>query len=772
MKTKSTLASLCLIAAGLGTLGSASPARAADAAPAPAAPPAPAAADPAAKVTLPQKYDDQRVIRDFMAKLTEKDFTHGITAELPIPPVDPDPEHQYRAYLMSMVQQPHVGGKRGIGAVNCPPLNFLLTTIEGPKAIIIPPVWPEALGTFIQWDSPANLYRGNKALKMRAFVTCAIKMMMFDDHLERLGGRADWSGYNLIQAASAYPVFKAELPAEVQKAFEAGLLRLGRRVIAMGPKGGECDYELSAPVALWYVANGTGDAAFAKEAEAYTNKILASPKFLHPAGYWVEGGGFDVGFGGMANFWAVWLAVASDWPAAKEAVDKIYRLRAHLILPEPDGTRAGPTAFNDRLGSPASEDQWDWDGSREPAAAMITDEALCQFKLPTQEQLEGGMTIRVRTFNGHLYGDLKNAPYMEPDGKRSNRYLENDELRGAPWRYAIFPNGFNYPIEVNPGHDFYRPGSWAHIVDLQKKNSPMLKSPYLREGNFVRNFGDAFIATKQKGFAAVLHVGPVGDPIPEEPMFFFNGILGFGGGQLSAFWTPTAGSAILARRGGMAMHGTTPVNYDKIEEWRTWPLHAVTGVTAEGKVFTSGRISKPVVASDIKENVADVKVSGVIPAKLSGQEGGITGELSYARAFHIDDKGVHVETTLSGDGKDKIAELYETIHVFHRDANKQPNAKGAAIEFRAGGADAKWAPATDAWTEKVQAVRVTRFAGTVVITFDSPRRVKLSPKDWGDTFLSRGTARTVLVDLLETGDQPAAVKEAKKVGYLVAAGEK
>ncbi|MCX5659688.1 MAG: hypothetical protein NTW19_08205 [Planctomycetota bacterium] len=768
MKTKTTLASLCLIAAGLC---SASPARAADPAPAPAAP---AATAPAAKVMLPQKYDDQRILRDYMAKLAEKDFEHGVTDKLSVPPPDPDSEHRYRTYIMSMLQQPHVGGKRGIGALNCPSSNFLLTTIEGPKAIIVPPVWPEAMGTFIKWDSLGNVYRENKGLKMRTFVTCVVKMLMFDDYLEHTpAARADWCGYNLITCASSYPVFKGVLPAEVQKAFEAGLLRVGKRVLAMGPKGGECDFEMSAPVALWYVANATGDAAFAKEAQAAADKICANPKFLHPAGYWIEGGGLDLGFGGMANFWTVWLALASDWPSVKEAVDRNYRLRAHLTLPEPDGTRTGPSEFNDRLGSPACEDQWDWDGSREPAAGMVTDEALCQFKLPTEEQLDGAMANRTNTFGGHLYGSLRNAPYMGPEGKAyAGRYLENDELRGHPWLWRILPNGVNYPIEVNPGHDLYRPGSWAHILDLQKKNSPMLKSPYLREGNFVRNFGDAFIAAKQKGFAAVLHVGPVGDPVPDEPMFFFNGILGFGGGQLAAFWTPTAGSAILARRGGMAMHGLTPVNYDKIEAWRTWPIHAVTGVTVKGKVFTSGRITKPVVASDIKEDVADVKVSGMIPATINGQEGGIVGSLSYARVFHIDDKGVHVETTLSGNGKDNIAELYETIPVYHRDTTKQPAAKPAVIEFRAGGADANWAPATDAWTEQVQAVRVTRFEGSVVITFDAPRRVKLSPADWADPFLSKGTGRTVLVDLLENGDQPATVKEAKKVGYLVAAGEK
>ena len=207
---------------------------------------------------------------------------------------------------------------------------------------------------------------------------------------------------------------------------------------------------MGVPVALWYAANATGDAALMEEAQAYAKKLCTDPRVFHPAGYWVERGGLDVGFGGMANFWSVWLALASDWPFVKETVGKAYRLKSHLALPDPDGKLAGPTAFNNRLGSPSSEDQWDWDNAREHAAAMVTDEAVIWAKLPTAEALAAGVKTRTNVFNDHLFG-LKNAPYRLPDGKRSGRYLENSELRGVPWRWSIFPNGFNYPVEVIPG---------------------------------------------------------------------------------------------------------------------------------------------------------------------------------------------------------------------------------------------------------------------------------------------------------------------------------
>lgn len=751
-RTTSALLAALAMALPLGAPG----AFAADAAPA-AAP----AAAATARVMLPQAQEYQRTLRAYMATLTEKDFDPGVTGKVTTPPVNPDKEYQYRQFLLAIQQGPHVGGKRGTPAVNAPPLNFLLTTIEGPTAVIAPPVWVEALGSFIAWDSPGNVYRDNKALKMRAFVTAATKLIMIDNHLDVNAAsgitRADWNCYNVIMAASAYPVFKGVLPPEVQKAYETGLLRLARKVMAKGPVGAEPDSEMGVAVGLWYAAQATGDVAFTKEAEAYAKKLCTDPRFLHPAGYWVEGGGLDLGFGGMPNFWTTWLALASNWPFAKEAVDKVYRLKSHLILPEPDGTVTGPTAFNSRLGSPASEDQWDWEGSRDHGAAMITDEAASMIKFPTDEELSKSLERRTQIIADHLYGGLRNAY------DKTGRYLENDELRGSPWRWGVFPNGTNYPIEVNPSYEFYRKDAWAHLEKLRKENSPMLKSPYLRDGDFTHNFGNAFISVKHKSFAAVVHVGPVGDPAPDELMAFYKGPLGYGGGQLSAFWTPEAGSALLGRRSGFAMHGANPMFYDKIEEWRTWPLHAVSGATADGKFFTSARITKPKTTVDTKPNLTEAKVTGDIPQTFIGQEGGLTGKLQYARSFRIDDKGVRVETTVTGDGKDSIAELYETLPIYHRDAKLQPNLAPPVIEFQSGG---KWSPASDAWTEKVQAVRVTRFKGSVVVTFETPRRAKLSPKEWADAFLSRGVARNVLIDLLES-DAATTVKGEKKNAYRV-----
>src|SRR6185436_16772070 len=107
--------------------------------------------------------------------------------------------------------------------------------------------------------------------------------------------------------------------------------------------------------------------------------------------------------------------------------------------------------------------------------------------------------------------------------------------------------------------------------------------------------------------------------------------MGLSGGQLSAFWTPAAGSVLLGQRGGM----TYEKSLDLVQEWRTWPIHAVSGATADGVFFTSARIQKPDVSIDVKGNKASVKVAGTIPASVVGQDKSIIGKYEYARIFNL-----------------------------------------------------------------------------------------------------------------------------------------
>src|SRR5262249_34864826 len=153
-----------------------------------------------------------------------RDFTHGVTATIPLDSrSSTDPEYLYRQYLLTMMHQPIIGNKRGTPAVIAPPALFQLSSIETARAVMPPPVWPETLIPFVQWDYPGNQYRNNRALKLRAFVGSAVQLIMFDnfaelnDNKKPLLIRPDWHGYQLIALAAPYPGFKDVLPAEVRK---------------------------------------------------------------------------------------------------------------------------------------------------------------------------------------------------------------------------------------------------------------------------------------------------------------------------------------------------------------------------------------------------------------------------------------------------------------------------------------------------------------------------------------------------------------------------
>lgn len=744
------------------------------------------------RVMLPQTYQYQRVLRQYMGTLQAADFEHGVTEELGVRESSQDPDYQYRMLIMTLMMQPLVGFKRGIPAVNAPAHNFVLSTIEGPETapkpepmpvpkkprrklgpgpirqpagIVRPPTWPDALVAFAAWDYPGNTFKDNKALKLRAFVTAAVRMIMLDDFLDRTPGqhRADWNAYRLVTFSRSYEGVEDVLPKDVQEAFKAGILRFGKRVLSWGVKGELPESDANGPIGLLYASRVCGDQAFTQAAEAEARKMFTDPTRFNPAGYWVErGGGLDIAFGGMSNLYAVWIALMTDWDVARDAVDRLYRLRAHLSLPDPDGVLEGPSHFNSRIGSPASTDQWHWNGVRDRGAAMITDEAAHILPTPTAEELAGAAAKRARTTRGHIYGHLRN-PYHR---NKKFGYVPNDEIRGATWKWRVWDT-YNFPLTINPVYEFYEKGALARLQKLQKANSPMLKSPYLRDGAFLKEFGKAFVATKQPGFAAILHLGPVGILPKNDGNFQWKGPLGFGGGQLSAFWTKESGSVIMGRRAGMGWDKCR----DDIANWRLWPLHAVCGSTEEGKVFTTARIARPTVVSEFNGQRGTAEVSGPIPAAMLGQGQVLKGRLDYTRTFTIGPDGVKIKTTLNGDGKDTVAELYEVLPVFMRGDKPQIQAKVPFTKI-AFGVDGQYQPATPDWQEAVTAVRLSRFKGAVDVRFDSPQRIKLSADKWHDTYLTRASCQNILIDLLGSNDQPAAITDAKTVSYTIAPAAK
>ncbi len=715
-------------------------------------------ATPAAalRTTLPQDHDYQKQIYGYMASLKDADFEHGVTMLPEKAAGSTDPEVQFRNFIFTQMGPPLVGSKRGPPAVNAPARLFTLAAIETPAGVLWPPVYPESLMSLVNWDYPANPYHNNRGLKMRCFVVAAINLLMLDDYLDHTPAscRSDFMAHQLIAIGAPYLGFQELLPAEVQGAYQTGLKKLARRIIGWGPKGEEIHHDLIAPLGMWFAIQACEDQVFTKEAEDYARALYTDPRYFHPAGYFLERGGFDAGFAGTCNWFVTGTALASDWPFAKAAIDKAYRLRAHLILPEPNGKWTGPTHFNTRLSSPATIDQWEWGKCRDWCVSLVTDEAAHLVPLPEPEVLVRAAETRY----GEFRRQIAENPIRMGNGSTETPYvyMKNEEIGSSPWLWRQWRN-YNFPVSLNFGHDYYPAGAYARRKKLEQENSPLLKSPFLCEGNFVRDFSKVFTVAKMPGYAAIVHTGAVGDPQLHDVAGQFKGPLGLGGGQLSAFWTPATSSIILGRRAGMTKDKT----FDNIEELRQWPIHAVTGYTTDGKPFTSARIIQPEVSSEVSENGGTVTAKGVIPTDQLGLSHILAGKLEYSRTFKIEPDGLRISTHIRGDERDQLAELYETLPVFLRDAGLQPDAVPTAIAFQTGGA---WQPATDKWHEGVTAVKLTRFDGAVQMTFDTPRRVKLSPADWTDSWFTRAMCRNVMIDLLENKDQAKGIKEAA-VGY-------
>jgi len=691
---------------------------------------------------LPQDHECQKTLRAHMATLTAKDFEHGVTTKMTVVAPSADKEVLFRNYIQSLMLAPIIGSKRGAPSVNVPARLFTLAEIEGPKSVMLPPCWADSLMSFVQWNYPGNPYYNNRGLKMRCFVTGAINLMMIDDYLTKnpAQGRADWYSYRLVYWGFGYPGFKDLLPPKVRKAYATGLRRFAERVMKWGVRGEEPHLDMIAAVGLWYAARAVDDPRFTAKVEAYARMLYTDPKYFHPAGYFVERGGIDTGFGGMANLFAIWGALAADWDFAKETVARIYRLRAHLDLPEPDGARTGPSAFNARLGSAPFNDQWHNEGARDFGAAMITDEAAYIHPMPSPDVLAAGAAKRA-SWCAFM---ISQNPVKARKPGTGYIYWANEELKSREWSTRMW-HTYNFPLSLNAAYEHYKKGAYAHYMALEKANSPMLKSPFLRGETFLRDFAKAFFVTRHPSYAAILHTGPVARQRPDDGLYQYVGPMGFGGGQLSAFWTPQAGTVLQARRMGQKWETV----HDKLEEWRDLPIHAVSGVTADGKTFTSGRIADPVVTSEIKGAKGTVTVSGMISTDPLADTQAVKGTIEYSRRFEIAADGVRVETTVKPPGNVKIAELYEILPVFHREGGEQGADVVSKIEFLVGG---KWIAPTVEPQANVAAIRISRFKGVVEIKFDKPQTAKLSPKEWADNYLSRGVCRNVLLDLAAAGN--------------------
>lgn len=681
-------------------------------------------------VRLPQKLPYQQQLRKFMATLKEEDF-EPVYKDLTVVKFAGDPDYRLRLWILSL-QPPSVGRKRNYSSVKIKSSQFTLDAIEGEQDILRPPAHPEPLVDLAGWDYPGNPHFGSKALRLRAFVLAALDMIMLENLLETAESTAKPNQNQLALAinrlAYVYPGLRDVIPAEVSDAYLTGLKRLVRRALEHGPAAiapkTQGMYTAAAP-ALFLSAKILKDDDITKQAEAYARTLFTDERFFRPAGYFPSGGTLD-SFNGISTYYAVWGAIASESPFARQAIARVYDLRSHLTLPDPDGTLLGPSHMASLTSAESAHEQWNWP-MRTWAAALVADEAACLTKLPDEAELQKAAALVVAEINTQLHELSWTPKGLDP----------------APWKLQAAGTLVNFAYQHYP-KDYH-----ARRVALEERNR-LARLPVLRDQSYVRTFPDEFVVAKTDRHASIVHVGPIAEPGNPKSAY------GFGGGALSAFWTPGTGSVILGR--GIGAY--SPQYKKSLDEWRSLPSHAVTGITSDGIILTSAHIVTPETSIKSAAESYTVTVHGRLPTFRHAAGTKLARKIDYARTFDSSPGGVRVTTTIKTDGNDKLAELYETLPIFLREQGSQAKLAPTTIEV---GAPGTWMPARDSFADGTRYVRLTRFGASVLITFDRPCRVKLAPV-WADTYQTRAACRNLLIDMLDN--------DARTISYRIEAATK
>ncbi|MFQ5808747.1 MAG: hypothetical protein ACE5JM_03920 [Armatimonadota bacterium] len=655
---------------------------------------------------LPQEHEYQRVLRDWLGGLTPEDFAVD-PQPFVAPPTEFTDAQKYRLWIL---QQSY--GSPDVAGIAIPPEQSTLASIESADQVLVPDVSSVWLAWLSSWEFSGNPYRGSRPVKLRALVPTLVDLVMHDQLHEDGDGaanRSDYLGGTLIWLAYNYRETRDALPEQVRAAYETGLKKLILRLHQWGPTGLMTDMDLFAAVSLRYATDVfPDDPEVQRIAQEYSRALFTDERFYHPAGYFVDNGCFDVSYNGISLFFCSWAATISDWPFVHEALRRGYRLRSHLTFPEPGGGQFGPSHMSSRTSGDSPGDQWGFT-HRHVAAAMATDEALYMAPFPEPEALERAPSRLLQKLNSQL--DRREPPAMKP------------------WREHHWTSVPNFAY-LHFRDDFYE-----RLLRLHAEGSSLLKLPVERGDRFTEDFDSTFLVARFPTFAAAIHTGPVSGGHREWKRPY-----GFGGGALSAFWTPRTGSIVLGRRRGI--QGRT---WDSFEEWRSWPTHAVSGLTAGGGIFSSARIRHPAARYKVGKARSEVKVSGAMPRENIAQGQVLQGKIDYSRRFRLGARGLAVTSTVTSDGRDRLAELYEVIPVFCSPSARRDDVAPARILFRVA---ARWVDASAELQERVSAIRVERFGQSALISFARPQRVKLSPEDWVDGYMSQVVCRNVLIDLL------------------------
>ncbi len=742
---------------------------------------------------LPQNYQWQITLRDYIASFQESDFALPIDNNGRLPLVTAETslllnnDDEWMYFWNSVrnrardVPDPLL--------IRVAPEHFLLSSIEAGNDVR---AWRPAniynAAWWLDWKYPGNPYYTDpdirNKLKNRLLVQAAVSIIMKRHHGSS-GMDERMSGY--IGPAYAYSLSKDVVPANVQEAFEEGLsyrfnehLPHDQASRSHAPRGVHADMDFFSVVAMWYIAKGIGTQEAKEQAYDYA-KTRVFRRHFWPTGYVDHGDGFDVSYQGMTNSMLIHLGLATNWDFMSDVMDRVYKLRAHISFPEPDSETsfAGPTHFS----TSTPGDTWD---EQQPYRAKWVLAAM---------QSDWAKYIPGRVGYSWFEDD------WPEDGERSSDFIADRINKinfddGHQQEAVAIPRNDSPPVwrdtryqNVNQLASAYRgpDGFYSQFEAERNAGAEITKSPFERSENFIRSFPEVdlnyyealdvtyegtsdewrkfvdwdwfkknFLVAKFDTYATVIHTGRLS--------WWDYYISGLGGGALSAFWTPDTGPVLLGRgHGGQSPSGTEyHWNHPDGRTWRIWASHAISGqnsagafstatrryVNREYKLFDSNNqettdeteaVWARVIVNDIiGDNATWIYRHGNTASTRTVENPGVLEEAQYRRIFDVREQGITIYSELTSDGSAGCDELWEMIPVYLGKKSSQQSAANTRIFFEV---NDNWIEAGTSLQENVTRVKVERFNGEVFIVFTEPRSVKLSP-------VQSVHNRNIMVDLL------------------------
>lgn len=677
-----------------------------------------------------------------MGTLQKKDF------EVPLSPLTVkgsyfnSVDEVYQAWLFFGYRQYDMSRTYGL---RVPASDFTLDAIEADGQVNMTVgkkqfMNPIATSFYADWDYEGNPHYRSRAVKLRSFVASAVDMMMQDQEHERgQNDRSDFLSLQLIRWAYAYGVAKDVLPNNVRNAYENGLIRMFEKLERWGPTGVHADIDIAAVVGVLYAAQFVDSKDLTQRAHNYINRLL--DKFFSDAGYIDHGSAYDAGYNGISAYFMNWAAQISNYTPLVNALKKMSKFKAYQTLPDPDGRRFSPFHSNPSSGADAPHDIWG-PYYRDAGLAKYSDNAIYLA-------LSGG-NKRISS-ESRMLEDMNNQlRYFNRDGS-PNEFVTPINKSPRIWKHSHWFDTESFDATAF----YYQNGLYNRLKSFQNSNSSLTKPPYSRNEEFTESFADKYLSVKRRSYGTIIFNDRLSWWTSKGQTKKLNG---FGGGNLSAFWTPETGSVLLGGSRGTHDSG------HNLNEWREWPVHALSGETADGRGFSSGLQRYPEATYELNRNPERVTITGDLTNSYPDPRDGLGGQADYKRVFQIKENGVEVTTSVQADGSNRVNELYEILPVYRRNAYRQSSATPTSIEFKVNGS---WQQAGTNF-QQVSSIRLNRFNGQVYIDFEKPARVKLSSEDFYQNPDGKNglQARNIMIDLLGTDGQAIELTD-RSVSYFM-----